>query len=54
LSPSSRRFRYLGTILTLSLFGGALYLFHRQVAAYDPEGLSWERVIAAIGSTAGS
>ena len=62
LSPSSRRsFRrrfapYLGTILALSLFGGAFYLLHRQVAAYDPEdvrkaltALSWEWIIAALG-----
>src|SRR4029077_15460429 len=33
-----RRFSpYLGTVLALSLFGGALYLLHRQVAAYDPD-----------------
>jgi phosphatidylglycerol lysyltransferase len=67
LSPSSRRsFRrrfapYLGSILALSVFGGALYLLHLQVAAYDPEGvrkaltaLSWERIIAALGLTAAS
>jgi phosphatidylglycerol lysyltransferase len=67
LSPSSRRsFRRrfapcLGTILALSLFGGALYLLHRQVAAYDPKdvrkaltALSWERIIAALGLTAAS
>src|SRR6185295_757821 len=67
LSPSSRRsFRrrvapYLGTILALSLFGGALYLLHSQVAAYDPEdvrkaltALSWQRIIAAFGLTGAS
>src|SRR5437868_14211074 len=33
-----RRFApYLGTVPALFLFGGALYLLHRQVAAYDPE-----------------
>jgi hypothetical protein len=57
-----RRFApYLGTVLALSLFGGALYLLHRQVAAYDPEdvrkaitALSWQRIIAALGLTAAS
>jgi uncharacterized membrane protein YbhN (UPF0104 family) len=52
---------YLGTVLALSLFGGALYLLHRQVAAYDPEdvrkalaALSWQRIIAAFGVTVAS
>jgi phosphatidylglycerol lysyltransferase len=52
---------YLGTVLALSLFGGALYLLHRQVAAYDPEdvrkaltALSWQRIIAAFGLTGAS
>jgi phosphatidylglycerol lysyltransferase len=52
---------YLGTILALSLFGGALYLLHRQVAAYDPENvrkavavLSWQQIIAAAGLTGAS
>src|SRR4029077_16957659 len=57
-----RRFApYLGTVLALSLFGGALYLLHRQVAAYDPEdvrkaltALSWQRIIAAFGLTGAS
>ncbi len=57
-----RRFApYLGAILALSLFGGALYLLHRQVAAYDPEdvrnaltALSWQRIIAALGLTGAS
>src|ERR1700745_2510577 len=65
-SSSRRSFRrrfapYLGTILALSLFGVALYLLHRQVAAYDPEdvrkaltALSWERIIAALGLTTAS
>ena len=61
-SSSSRRSAwhrfapYLGTVLALSLFGGALYLLHHQVAAYDPEDvrkalttLSWQRIIAALG-----
>jgi phosphatidylglycerol lysyltransferase len=64
---SSRRFRwhrfapYVGTVLALSLFGAALYLLHRQVAAYDPEdvrkaltALSWQRIIAALGLTGAS
>jgi phosphatidylglycerol lysyltransferase len=57
-----RRFApYLGTVLALSLFGGALYLLHRQVAAYDPEdvrkaltALSRQRIIAALGLTGAS
>jgi phosphatidylglycerol lysyltransferase len=65
--PSSRAFLwrrfapYLGTVLALSLFGGALYLLHRQVAAYNPQdvrtavtALSWERIIAALGLTGAS
>jgi hypothetical protein len=31
-SPWHRFAPYLGTVLALSLFGGALYLLHRQVA----------------------
>ena len=57
-SPWRRFAPYLGTVLALSLFGGALYLLHRQVAAYDPEdvrkalaALSWQRIIAALGLT---
>ena len=52
---------YLGTVLALSLFGGALYLLHRQVAGYDPQdvrkaldALSWQRIIAAFGLMAAS
>jgi uncharacterized membrane protein YbhN (UPF0104 family) len=51
----------LGTVLALFLFGGALYLLHRQVAAYDPEdvrkaltALSWQRIVAALGLTGAS
>ena len=66
-SSSSRRSTwhcfapYLGTLLALSLFGGALYLLHRQVAAYRPEdvrkaltALSSEQIIAALGLTGAS
>jgi phosphatidylglycerol lysyltransferase len=60
-SPWHRFAPYLGTALALSLFGGALYLLHRQVSAYDPEdvrkalaALSWQRIIAAFGLTAAS
>jgi uncharacterized membrane protein YbhN (UPF0104 family) len=60
-SPRHRFAPYLGTVLALSLFGGALYLLHRQVSAYDPEdvrkaldALSWQRIIAAFGLTAAS
>src|SRR6185312_15177626 len=59
--PWHRFAPYLGTALALSLFGGALYLLHRQVSAYDPEdvrkalaALSWQRIIAAFGLTAAS
>ena len=65
--PSSRAFLwrrfapYLGAVLALCLFSGALYLLHRQVAAYDPEdvrsaltALSWQRIIAALGLTGAS
>ena len=44
--------------MALLLFGGALYLLHRQVAAYHAEdvrraldALSWERIGAALGLT---
>jgi phosphatidylglycerol lysyltransferase len=60
-SPWRRFAPYLGTVLALSLFGGALYLLHRQVAAYHPEdvrealtALSWQRIIAALGLTGAS
>src|SRR5207248_7703687 len=60
-SPWRRFAPYLGTVLALSLFGGALYLLHHQVAAYDPEDvrkalttLSWQRIIAALGLTGAS
>ena len=60
-SPSRRFAPYRGTFLALSLFGGALYLLHRQVAAYDPEdvrkaltALSWQRIVAALGLTGAS
>ena len=52
---------YLGSGLALLLFGGALYLLHRQVAAYHAEdvrralaALSWERIGAALGLTGSS
>jgi len=52
---------YLGTVLALSLFGGALYLLHRHVTAYNPEdvrkalvALSWRQIIAAFGLTGAS
>ena len=66
-SASSRRSAwrriapYLGSGLALLLFGGALYLLHRQVAAYHAEDvrralatLSWERIGAALGLTGAS
>ena len=60
-SPWHRFAPYLGTVLALSLFGGALYLLHRQVAGYDPQdvrkaldALSWQRIIAAFGLMAAS
>ena len=60
-SPWRRFAPYLGTVLALSLFSGALYLLHRQVAAYDPEdvrkaltALSWQRIVAALGLTGAS
>jgi phosphatidylglycerol lysyltransferase len=65
-SPSRRsRWRrvapYLGTVLVLFLFGGAVYLLHREVTAYDPEdvrkalaALSWQQIIAAFGLTGAS
>ena len=60
-SPWHRFAPYLGTVLALSLFGGALYLLHRQVASYDPQdvrkaldALSWQRIIAAFGLMAAS
>ena len=57
-----RRFApYFGTVLALSLFGSALYLLHREVAAYDPDdvrralnALSWQRIVAALGLTGAS
>jgi hypothetical protein len=66
-SPSSRRSAwrrfapYLGSGLALLLFGVALYLLHRQVAAYHAEdvrralaALSWARIGAALGLTGAS
>jgi hypothetical protein len=60
-SPWRRFAPNLRTALALSLFGGALYLLHRQVAAYRPEdvrealtALSWQRIIAALGLTGAS
>jgi phosphatidylglycerol lysyltransferase len=60
-SPWHRFAPYLGTVLALSLFAGALYLLHRQVAGYDPQdvrkaldALSWQRIIAAFGLMAAS
>jgi phosphatidylglycerol lysyltransferase len=66
-SPSTHRSAwrriapYLGSGLALLLFGGALYLLQRQVAAYHADdvrralaALSWERISAALGLTAAS
>ena len=60
-APWHRFAPYLGAVLALSLFGGALYLLHHQVSSYHPEdvrkalaALSWQRIIAAFGLTAAS
>jgi phosphatidylglycerol lysyltransferase len=52
---------YLGAVLALSLFGGALYLLRHQVTAYDPDdvrkalaALSWQQIVAALGLTGAS
>src|SRR5438046_3041535 len=60
-TPWHRFAPYLGAVLALSLFGGALYLLHHQVSAYHPDdvrkalaALSWPRIIVAFGLTSAS